>query len=696
MEWRKLAAAATAAGLCLATLIGSPARAEDQPIAAPITAAQPPPATPALLGSMVGGNTVGDQIRERMPRADGYRHVDTPRLIRRLKELNVNFYAFQVWSSPTDWDDLRLEFAPAVQEAGIQVMPYLVPPSECWYFGPDGKPFPRLVDRGKCSAPYYLDYVAWGKAIAELSLQYSAVIGWAIDDFSVGSNAATFTPEYMQQIESAQDAINANIGLWITTYHGAAVNPAYVAKYAPYVDGMVFVYYDWGSRPEDGVPAALDAVLSNIEPLGMRLIMLMYVGRHGAAIESTPEDVTGMIDAARPYVTDRRIDGLLSYGTPSGELPEVNNTYRAATGVGRLSLSLSQGVRTLAGDFAAASQHMAVEPGRDKYSITFSERDQWAAVPGLLTGYHRKQMLVDGHVVWESDVVLDGGLHDFTTRTIDVTQAVQGKSTAEVTFRLFEDRGVGDWAEDVSIDDVSAQGLNVTNGGFEERSGWTLSRRGTELLPLIDLWSAYRPVEVAAAVGRAFREMAGEPGQPVHPNHPAKAPKNPRAMFGAGRLSLSVPAGTSTTNGQCASASQQVKVTPGLRRYELSFWHHDQWWNTPAGQGYHAKQVLIDGESLITSSTGGLSTSDRPAHTYIQGQTLKGPVDVTELVAGKASVTLTLRLCETKDAVNIPVDVGFDHIESLGLLVHNPGFEEPTGWTLTSEGNVRATLDITR
>jgi hypothetical protein len=41
------------------------------------------------------------------------------------------------------------------------------------------------VNRGKCSAPYYLDYVAWAKAIGELSLRYPVVIGLAIDDFNI-------------------------------------------------------------------------------------------------------------------------------------------------------------------------------------------------------------------------------------------------------------------------------------------------------------------------------------------------------------------------------------------------------------------------------------------------------------------------------------------------------------------------------
>lgn len=35
-------------------------------------------------------------------------------------------------------------------------------------------------------------------------------------------------------------------------------------------------------------------------------------------------------------------------------------------------------------------------------------------------------------------------------------------------------------------------------------------------------------------------------------------------------------------------------------------------------------------------------------------------------------------------------------IEGVGLLIQNADFEEPTGWQVSSEGAVRASLDITR
>src|SRR5690606_11209696 len=159
-----------------------------------------------VRSSMTGGNTVGDQLREARPRADVYRHIDTPRLIAQLKRLHVNNYLFQIWGSKSDWDDLRREFAPAAQEAGIEVWVYIAPPTECLL------PY-------KCSYPYKTDYVAWAKAIAKLSVRYPNVTGWAIDDFSAGGNPGTFDPEYMAEITAASDAINPDLALYTTAYY---------------------------------------------------------------------------------------------------------------------------------------------------------------------------------------------------------------------------------------------------------------------------------------------------------------------------------------------------------------------------------------------------------------------------------------------------------------------------------------------
>lgn len=658
------------------------------PAASGRTASPQATSSTALSGiraTMIGGNTIGDQVRERRPRSDGYFHVDTPRLIRRLEQLHANTYVYQVWDSPTDWSDLVNEFAPAAQAAGIRIIPYLVPPSEC-----SNPTDPVLANRGKCSAPYNEDYVAWAAAIASLSLRYPNVVGWAIDDFTQGSNARTFTPEYMQQIKDTEGSINPKLGLWSTLYYGETVSDAILTKYAPYIAGIVYAYHDQGTNTQDAswVQPHLDEALKHTAPLGLQVLFLEYTGRHiGSPITPTARYVTDVIEALRPYVADGRIAGIVSYGTPTERLPEVGTNDRARTGTGRLSLSLSDRSATKAGDFAQATQDVRVAPGRSRYDITFSEADQWPDTPGLITGYHLKQLLVDGTVVWESDVV-DGAQERYATHTIDVTDQVRGKSSVAVTFRLFAGKAVGDYPVDVSIDDVDGDGLAVRNGGFEDDSAWVLDHGGAAVLPLIDHWSANRPLEAAAAVGREFGLMGGAEVAPLR-LHPTPPPPNRRAMFGRGRLSLAVESHRTVAPGQCATASQQVSVRPGLPRYQLSFWSFDQWRATPVAKGIYAKEVLVDGEPIFDVDV----TSDAE-YTWVEGQSLKGPVDISQLVAGKRSVTLTLGVCTRKASTDVPVDVGFDHLRSLGLRIHNPDFDRPGDWTLGSAGALRAGLDI--
>ncbi|MEV0714974.1 hypothetical protein, partial [Asanoa sp. NPDC050611] len=129
------------------------------------------PRVPAdgIRATLCGGNTIGGALREREPRADGYRHIDSPALVRRLVGMNVNTYLYGIWDSPTDWDDLRSEFLPAASAAGIDVIPYIVPPSE-------------TTENGRASRPFMTDYVRWAEAIAELSLRFPNLTSWAIDD----------------------------------------------------------------------------------------------------------------------------------------------------------------------------------------------------------------------------------------------------------------------------------------------------------------------------------------------------------------------------------------------------------------------------------------------------------------------------------------------------------------------------------
>jgi hypothetical protein len=122
------------------------------------------------------------------------------------------------------------------------------------------------------------------------------------------------------------------------------------------------------------------------------------------------------------------------------------------------------------------------------------------------------------------------------------------------------------------------------------------------------------------------------------------------AMYGDGRLSLAVPENTTTTAGSCATASQVLPVS-----------------------------VAIDGQSV-----GGGDVMYLIQYLWVNGATTQGPIDISDLVRGKSQVTLAFHVCEAAGVTDFGIDVGYDNIQAVGLQMRNPGFEDTSGWTLSS------------
>lgn len=628
-----------------------------------------------ITTAMTGGNTIGGAVREAHPRADGYRHIDTPLLIRRIQQEGLNTYTYGIWDSPTDWSDLVNEFAPAADRAGIKIWVYLVPPSECFYD-------PVRVKNGRCSWPYREDYVAWADAIARLSVQHPSVVAWAIDDFPIGDNGQLFTAQYMQQLADTQDAINPHLGFYTTAYLGQLVAPDFYTKYGPYIDGIIYPYT--GGDGANNIDASqvgpnLDTILAHTQGTGLGVMLLGYTGRFlVTSVSPTASYTAAVIDQAKPYLADGRIMGINLYALPLADPPAVSADNRAAHGIGRLSLSVSTNVGTGAGNYAQAAQQVTVDPNASSYMLRFSDWDEFSPDVAL-AGYHIKQVLVDGAVAWSQDIATSSGA-TWQADTVDLTNALRGKSTATLAFRLYENNGVGDYPVDVGIDDVSGTGFTIQDGGFESQDGWTLSNNTTHVIPTIDLFPDHDPDNIlhAAAAALADRSWTMRPVPGYHP--PVHAYSSDRdAMYGDGRLSLSVPENTTTTTGSCASASQVLRVDPHSPRYEISFWEYLRHASSFPHAGSHTVSVTLDGQSL-----GGGDAMFLIQYLWVNGSTTQGPIDVTDLVRGKSQVTLAFQLCEAKGVTDFGIDVGYDNIETVGLDAHNPGFENQSAWTLKS------------
>ena len=168
---------------------------------------------------------------------------------------------------------------------------------------------------------------------------------------------------------------------------------------------------------------------------------------------------------------------------------------------------------TRAGDYVMASQSAKVLPA-ERYQLSFLERDGYT---GPTTGYHYKQLLVDGGVVWEEDAA--GGPSGWQRVSVDVTRQVRGKTNVSLAFRLLEKKGVGNFPLQWRVKQLRGQNLQLA-ADLSEPQNWKASHRGpleTEFgaspkpgrrrfhIPFISMTAA-QPVE--------FRLRHGDPASP--------------------------------------------------------------------------------------------------------------------------------------------------------------------------------------
>ncbi|MGA9175542.1 MAG: hypothetical protein WBZ33_16420, partial [Thermoactinomyces sp.] len=427
-------------------------------------------------------------IREATPRADGNRHVDTPAMIRKLKELNVNTYYFLLWYQPTDWDDFKNEFLPAAKNAGIDVVLYLVPPSES--------------TGSRKSYPYTTDYVAWAKAIAELSVQYPNLIGWSIDDFN--QNLNTFTPEYMAQMREASKSINPKwwfMPSFMPVMYFPALTDDFLRTRGDYIDGVIVAYRDdpyrntsiWSTEQEQ-----IDAAYNLLKQYNLPLVWMVYT----SYLTSTPanpsvEYVRETVQTAVDNLRQGKLAGVITYELKKDFVPEPED-HKAFSGNGYMSFFVPASVRTNPGDSVSATQTIHPDGSRN-YSLSF----RTMAEGPKLAGYHIKQVLIDDQVVWEQDVAQNTTNGQWEDVTLDLTPYLEGKRSANLTFRLYERNGVNNYWDNIGFDALQAHGFTINNRNFEKKSGWNISSTYHGLIGEILIYDPNRQKKVFKAVEAA-------------------------------------------------------------------------------------------------------------------------------------------------------------------------------------------------
>ena len=189
----------------------------------------------------------------------------------------------------------------------------------------------------------------------------------------------------------------------------------------------------------------------------LKFLPLMYYGEIG-----------------RKFVQDYRrvIDGVVvayPQGREDIEHARAILDDRATAIPGELSFPGS--TPSQAGDFAMASTSAGVLPGPQHW-LRFRQRDDYT---GPTTGYHFKQLLLDGQVVWEQDV--GGGTNAWEDVAVDVNSQVQGRTKVTLAFRLLDKQGVGNYGVGWQLADLRAQGLRL-GADLSRPAQWQVAQRG--------------------------------------------------------------------------------------------------------------------------------------------------------------------------------------------------------------------------
>ncbi|GAA2793377.1 hypothetical protein [Nonomuraea dietziae] len=351
----------------------------------------------ALLLSMIPGTshaappgvvgTAGNLVREVEPRADGIRHVDTKAMIPALKALNVNTYVYPMAGDHHHWDDLHREFLPAAADAGIDVWVLVNAPSQA-----------------TCcvSRPYEHDYVAWARELATLSKSHPNLIGWTVDDYSF--DLQTFTPAYVQQMRAASKAINPSLKFIPIVYY-LHFTDAFVAEQAPLLDGVIFPFWDDPVRDTSwswSLSSQVKQIARRLPYTDVYLMPYAYPLSH-AAQKPTVAYVEAVTRKALEHVGTAELAGVVQYKLPymsrsSGwTRPATDNLAR--TGNGRLSFVVEADMATRAGMSCTAIRKVGLTSGAARHAVSFWHRDTRGS--GDRGGYHVKQLLLNGQVVWQ-------------------------------------------------------------------------------------------------------------------------------------------------------------------------------------------------------------------------------------------------------------------------------------------------------
>ena len=135
-------------------------------------------------------------------------HVNIDSLIQYLKNSGVKTYTWSI-DQNNSWEDLKNSL-PKLKIAGISINIALMPPS---VISP--------------SVPFDFDFIQWAKEIANLSLRYSNIKSYLIEDLKENINLNLLSVSYIESVKALSKAINPKLDIKFLS----TSNTYYVSNY---------------------------------------------------------------------------------------------------------------------------------------------------------------------------------------------------------------------------------------------------------------------------------------------------------------------------------------------------------------------------------------------------------------------------------------------------------------------------------
>lgn len=288
-----------------------------------------------------------------------------------------------------------------------------------------------------------------------------------------------------------------------------------------------------------------------------------------------------------------------------------------STAANSFTMSWPAAKASVAGAVAAKDKIASIQPA-SLYKLDLKVRDDFIfAVPG----YHFMQVLVDGILVWERDV--SGGSGDWSNVSLDLTSRMTGKTSAIITFRVYDKAGVSNFPVKAEWAITSTTGFTLSDSIFASISGTS------------NLWQYYK----------------------------------------GSSLSIRYPEGVASTIGSFGGVSMNSSVIPGSGSKTLDFQVKDNY-TSSTYPGYHFAQVVVDGAVVWERDVAGETTAWQSVQ-----------LDLTQALAEKLTANIVFRVYDKQAVAWFPVNVEFTNIQPNGFTLNDEIFCSTSGWAYSEQTN---------